>query len=577
MSAFRLKTKITLGVLFLYLMLALVSVVGVLLLRGQNEKSRMILQDNYESLEYCQNMLRSLEQMTAIRQPNITVFDRNLTAEETNLTEAGEARAAHEVRVAFTALQNDSAHQDLYFKPIRQGIANIMELNMRAIKEKHVKSNKTGDHALIYIAVIIGVCFMLGFTFVFNFPGYIANPIRELTEGIKNIAQKKYSQRLYFKSNDEFGDLADAFNSMAAQLDQYEHSNLARIMFEKKRAEAVISSLKDATIGFDAHDTILFANQPALDMLNMKERDLVGFAATVAAKHNDLLRTIIHQQAHEPLKIVVDGKECFFVQEVIDIHQEEARTGYVIILKNITSFLEHDQAKTRFIATISHELKTPLAASDFSLKLLEDERIGALSGEQKELVESLKQDNRRMIRIVSELLDLSQVESGNIQLQVMPVFASGIVKYALDAVAKAAARAEIRIDVQVADNLPPILADVEKSAWVLVNLLTNAIRYSKPGSTVTLVVTVTDTRELQFSVRDTGKGIAPAFREKIFERFFKVPGAQHPQGTGLGLAISREFIDAQGGRIGVESEEGKGSLFYFMLPLAPGNDGAGTS
>lgn len=576
MSTFRLKTKITLGVLFLYLMLALVSVVGVLLLRGQNEKSRMILQDNYESLEDCQNMLRALEQMTDSRQPAITAFDRSLSAEESNLTEAGEARAAHDVRVAFTALQNDSTHQDQYFKPIRQGIADIMEVNMRAIKEKHVKSNKTGDHALIYIAVIIGVCFMLGFTFVFNFPGYIANPIRELTEGIKNIAQKKYSQRLYFKSDDEFGDLAAAFNSMAAQLDQYEHSNLARIMFEKKRAEAVISSLKDATIGFDAHDTILFANQPALDLLNMKERDLVGFAAGVAAKHNDLLRTIIHQQAHEPLKIVVDGKECFFVQEVIDIHQEEARTGYVIILKNITSFLEHDQAKTRFIATISHELKTPLAASDFSLKLLEDERIGALSGEQKELVESLKQDNRRMIRIVSELLDLSQVESGNIQLQVTPVFASGIVKYALDAVAKAAARADIRIEVQVADNLPPILADVEKSAWVLVNLLTNAIRYSKPGSTVTLAVTVTDTRELQFSVRDMGKGIAPAFREKIFERFFKVPGAQHPQGTGLGLAISREFIDAQGGRIGVESEEGKGSLFYFMLPLAPGNDSAGT-
>ncbi|PUZ28526.1 PAS domain-containing sensor histidine kinase [Chitinophaga parva] len=576
MSTFRLKTKITLGVLFLYLMLALVSVVGVLLLRGQNEKSRMILQDNYESLEDCQNMLRALEQMTDNRQQAMTAFDRNLMAEESNLTETGEARAAHDVRVAFTALQNDSAHQEQYFKPIRQGIANIMAVNMRAIKEKHVKSNKTGDHALIYIAVIIGVCFMLGFTFVFNFPGYIANPIRELTEGIKNIAQKKYSQRLYFKSDDEFGDLAEAFNTMAAQLDQYEHSNLARIMFEKKRAEAVISSLKDATIGFDANDTILFANQPALDLLNMKERDLVGFAASVAAKNNDLLRTIIHQQAHEPLKIVVDGKECFFVQEVIDIHQEEARTGYVIILKNITSFLEHDQAKTRFIATISHELKTPLAASDFSLKLLEDERIGTLSGEQKELVESLKQDNRRMIRIVSELLDLSQVESGNIQLQVTPVFASGIVKYALDAVTNAAARADIRIDVQVADNLPPILADVEKSAWVLVNLLTNAIRYSKPGSTVTLAVTVTDTRELQFSVRDTGKGIAPAFREKIFERFFKVPGAQHPQGTGLGLAISREFIDAQGGRIGVESEEGKGSLFYFMLPLAPGNDSANT-
>jgi len=564
----RLKTKITLGVLFLYFMLLLVSVLGYYYLTNLNIKARTILEDNYESLEYNKNMLASLDALSLDRSSALQRFEHNLQQQERNITEAGEGAATEQVRRAYERLKQDTANPAKHLQAIRQSIYVIMDLNMQAIVGKNERVKKTANSALLYIAIISGVCFLLGLTFVYNFPGYVANPIRELTAGIKGIAEKKYSQRLHFKSEDEFGELALAFNTMAQRLDDYEHSNLARIMFEKQRAEAVISSLRDATIGFDNKGTILFANSQALQLLNMTERDLIGKPALEAAKYNDLLTFLVNRQDNTPLKIVVEGKESFFTKEMVDIHHENERIGYVIILKNITSFREQDLAKTHFIATVSHELKTPLASSDFSLKLLEDERIGHLTGEQRELVESLKQDNLRMIKIVSELLNLSQVESGNIQLQPQPVSPVQVVQYALETVRKQAAQQQVAINTTLPEDMPQIQADVEKTAWVLVNLLTNAIRYSPSGAEIRLTVEQTEDQMLTFSVQDTGKGIPPAFREKIFERFYQVPGTQHQKSSGLGLAIAREFIEAQGGSINVESEEGKGSRFYFKLPLA---------
>jgi len=564
----RLKTKITLGVLFLYFMLLLVSVLGYYYLTSLNIKARTILEDNYESLEYNKNMLASLDALSLDRSSALQRFEHNLQQQERNITEAGEGAATEQVRRAFERLKQDTANPAKHLQAIRQSIYVIMDLNMQAIVGKNERVKKTANNALLYIAIISGVCFLLGLTFVYNFPGYVANPIRELTAGIKGIAEKKYSQRLHFKSEDEFGELALAFNTMAQRLDDYEHSNLARIMFEKQRAEAVISSLRDATIGFDNKGTILFAISQALQLLNMTEKDLIGKPALEAAKYNDLLTFLVNRQDNTPLKIVVEGKESFFTKEMVDIHHENERIGYVIILKNITSFREQDLAKTHFIATVSHELKTPLASSDFSLKLLEDERIGHLTGEQRELVESLKQDNLRMIKIVSELLNLSQVESGNIQLQPQPVSPVQVVQYALETVRKQAAQQQVTISTTLPQDMPQIQADVEKTAWVLVNLLTNAIRYSPSGAEIRLSVEQTEDHMLTFSVQDTGKGIPPAFREKIFERFYQVPGTQHQKSSGLGLAIAREFIEAQGGNINVESEEGKGSCFYFKLPLA---------
>ncbi|MGX5818015.1 ATP-binding protein [Chitinophaga lutea] len=553
MTRLTLKTKITLGVLFLFGMLLLVGVLGYFNIDRVSRAAGAVLEDNYESVEYARNMLQALDQQPA----DAAGFARNLSAQLSNVTEPGEAEATRQLEQHYrTGAPAATLRQDLY---------RIMSLNMQAIVGKHDRTKHIAGKALLYIAIASAICFLLGITFVYNFPGYIANPIRELTEGIKCIARKKYEQRLHFRSGDEFGELAEAFNVMARQLDAYEHSNLARILFEKKRAEAVIASLKDATIGIGADGTILFANEEALQLLHQPEKEVAGRPAAELAQQNDLLKRLLDQPGGGHVKIVVNGRESFYTQEVVDIRNEGEKIGYVIILKNITTFREIDIARSQFIATISHELKTPLAATDLSLTLLDG---GRLNEEQKELVESMRKDNRRMIRMVSELLDFSRSESGNIQLQIQGVPPAQIVQYALDTVRKEAEGKGVRIAAELEERLPMAAADAEKSAWVLINLLTNAVRYSPQGSEVWLGVSQTDRQTIAFAVDDQGPGIDPAFRNRIFERFFQVPGAGHMKGSGLGLAIAREFIMAQGGRIGVEvAPGGQGSRFWFELPV----------
>ncbi|MGN6509806.1 MAG: HAMP domain-containing protein, partial [Chitinophaga sp.] len=342
----RLKTKITIGVLFLFLMLLGVSILGYYYLDRVNRGSRAILEDNYESLEYSRNMLRALDSRSAAPAASQQEFEANLEKQERNVTEPGESIPTQALRKRYELLKSGNNSQ---LQAIRKDLYTVMEVNMRAIVSKNEAAMETADKAILYIALISGVCFLLGITFVYNFPGYIANPIRELTEGIRGIAEKKYERRLYFRSGDEFGELAAAFNVMAQKLDEYEHSNLARIMFEKQRAEAVISSLKDATIGLDNNGTILFANNEALQLLGVSDREIVGKAAIEAAKRNDLLKFLLEKGPGGPIKIVVNNRESFFMREAVDIFHEKEKIGYVIILKNITAFKEQDLAKTHFI------------------------------------------------------------------------------------------------------------------------------------------------------------------------------------------------------------------------------------
>jgi two-component system, NtrC family, sensor histidine kinase KinB len=284
-------------------------------------------------------------------------------------------------------------------------------------------------------------------------------------------------------------------------------------------------------------------------------------------RRNDLFRFLVKEQTNTPFKIVVDNRENYFTKEIMDIEQQGTKAGTVIVLKNITPFKELDTAKTNFMATISHELKTPLASSDFSLKLLEDERIGALNNEQKGLVQSLKDDNRRLLKILSELLDLSQVESGRLQLNMQQFSPYAIVEKAEQFVLNAAKNKSITIKKELADNLPMINADEEKLVWVLNNFLTNAIKHSYENGIVEITIKQ-EASQLIFSVKDNGKGIEEKYLPRLFDRYFKVPGTSEKSGTGLGLAISKEFIEAHGGTIAVQSSYGSGSTFSFSLPPA---------
>lgn len=326
--------------------------------------------------------------------------------------------------------------------------------------------------------------------------------------------------------------------------------------------------MQDAIIGFNEKNIILFANEQALKLLAMPEEDLLGKYAPDVAVRNDLLRTLINlEQSIKPLKIYAEGKESYFTKELYPITANDIPIGQVIILKNITSFRELDIAKTNFIATISHELKTPISSIKMSLKLLEDNRVGTVNSEQEKLIINIKEDAQRLLKITGELLDLAQVETGNIQLQKQRVLPKQIIDYACQALKIQAEQKNISLNIVCDDHLSGVTCDLEKTAWVMVNFLSNAIRYSPEDSQIT-VQSLVKNSEIIFSVKDAGPGIEQRFLDKIFERFFKVPGADHSKsGTGLGLAISKEFILAQGGKIWATSEIGTGSTFHFSFPV----------
>lgn len=560
--ALSVKNKIWLGTLFLFLLLLLTGGAGIYYTVQLKDQSKAILKDNYESLAYGHVMQGQLDSNIFIKSDEFKTFDRALVLQEQNVTEPDEQQATQKLRLYFNQLKSGDTSINT-IRQIRNSIQKVLEVNMVAIHRKGQEAEKAAKIALSYILGLAGLIFLIAVTFVVNFPSIITEPIQQFTEAIKEIAAKNYQHRIRLDRKDEYGKMADAFNEMAERLEYFESSNLNKLMFEKSRAEAVINSLKDASIGIDKDEKILFANAEALQLLGVKATDIVGKSVEKVSLRNDLFRFLADGESTAPFKIVVDDKENYFIKEVIEVAQSETKSK-VIVIKNITSFKELDVAKTNFMSTISHELKTPLASSDFSLKLLEDARTGELNTEQKELIRNIKQDHQRILKILSELLNMSQVETGQIQLNKQEVQPSAIVETAINTVASAAKDKHIEILTKLEPSLPEIEVDAEKTTWVLNNFLTNAIKYSPSDNKIEVAVHVNED-SLIFSVKDNGPGISKEYHSRVFERYFQVPGAKS-KGTGLGLAISKEFIEAQGGKIWVESEIGAGAAFCFLLP-----------
>ncbi len=563
------KNKLRLGIGFLFALSFICCSLSIYFLNKLSADARSILKDNYKSVQYVKNIGIVIDTAGDSFKPNeIAIINSNLYNQQRNITEVGERKLTESLTVKIEQLKllaaNPTQNRQLKLE-IKRLLYSIMQLNMTAIERKDAIAAGTANRASILVAFIGSFLFLVSFSFAVNFPSYIANPIKELTERIKEVSNRNYHQQLNFKSNDEFGELGMAFNTMTRKLDEYEHSNLASILFEKKRIETIINSMHDAIIGLDEKMFIIFANQVACTLIGLPEFNLLGKYGPDIALENDLFRNLMVNN-QEKIKIYADNRESFYTKEVLEVESENKVIGKVIILKNITEFQRLDEAKTNFIATISHELKTPISSIKMSLKLLEDNRIGEMNSEQKQLLENIEEDSRRLLQITGELLDMAQVETGKLQLNFGSTHPKNIVEYALKALKITAEQKQINIKVKCDDDLPDVRADLDKTTWVLINLLSNAIKYSHEKSDVELVVKIYKSDEIEFSVQDHGRGIDDRYIMRIFERYFKVPGATVDQtGTGLGLAIAKDFIEAQAGKIGVESEVGAGSRFFFTL------------
>ena len=570
----KIKTKLTLGVGLLFLLIILLSVVGATYSNKLKQDTENILVANYNTLEYSRHMLVSLEDGSEKANQK---FEINLQNQEHNISEIGEKETTEDLRNNFEVYKQKKS-DSLILGEIRKNIFTLMDLNMQAIQRKSEVAKETADKAVFWIALSGTMCFLIAFILLVNLPSNIANPIKQLSESIKQIAFKNYSERVHLESHSEFGQLAKSFNTMAEKLEEYNNSNLAKLMMEKKRIETLINNMHDPVIGLDENLKVIFANEEAIKIIGFSQAEMIGHNTHELALTNDLIRSLIQdlkmvdngkETKRKPIKIYTNNKEGYFEKETLHIsitptgEQLSHLIGHVIILRNITEYKELDFAKTNFIATVSHEFKTPISSIKMSAQLLENELIGPLNEEQTNLLNSIKEDANRLLKFTGELLNMTQIESGNIQLSILPSDPKEILLFAIHATQTQADQKHIHFEINCPEHITAIQADTEKTTWVLTNLISNAIRYSYENSVIYLTVKQRDNK-VEISVRDTGQGIAPQYKNKIFDRYFKVPGTKM-EGTGLGLAISKEFIEAQGGNIMVESEYGLGSTFTISL------------
>ena len=573
----KIKTKLNAGVGLLFFMIIILSVVGGWFIYQLKKDTQNILVANYNTLQYSRNMLLSLEEIDS--QPfAVKEFQKNLKLQSLNITESGEKEVTQNIISHFSELNKNPKNKNLK-SVIRKDIAELMQLNMNAIQIKSGIANTTAESAIAVISIAGTLCFLIAFILMINLPSNIANPIRELTFSIHQIAQQNYKERVQFEGNSEFGELAKSFNTMAEKLQEYSESRIDKILKGKKRIETLIDNMHDAVIGIDENRKVLFVNDEALKISGLKKEQFVGKQIQDVAVGNDLVRDLIREiidpetekkADSELLKIFVEGKENYFEKEIVDINVlptgEDSKRfiGQVIMLRNITPFKELDLAKTHFMGTVSHEFKTPISSIQMGVQLLENIRIGELNDEQQKLVSGIKDDTFRLLKITGELLNLTQLETGVVQLNIKPTDIHEMVESVIAGNQSLADHKKITIKSHIDTDLQLVNADYEKTSWVLSNILSNAIRYSYENSEVEVKVEKDNEDEIVFSVKDHGYGIEDQYLDKVFTRYFRIPGTK-AEGTGLGLSISKEFIEAQGGKISVRSEIGSGSIFYFSL------------
>lgn len=576
------KNNLRAGIGILFLLALLSSGLAAFYISRLSEDEKGILKDNYASLIFGKNIDEALDlpnMPTAVQQQ---IIEKNINDEEGNITEPGEKAFADTLYANFIRFRQASEY------PLQRAVARanmkiaayaIMMVNMKAIEQRSKKANDNASRAITIVVIIDTICIVIALIFLIKFPDYITNPVKQLAEGIKEIANRNYDKRLKFAAKDEFWDLAQSFNVMAAKLYDYENSSQAKIRFEQLRVEAIVKNVTDAIIGFDENSTIIFANPIAVRLLGVREEGIIGRPATEVAAENDLLAQLIAEnEPFNDLKLYLDGSESYFSRELFEINTPDDglfnknrrnRIGYFILLKNITRFYQLDEAKTNFIATISHELKTPIGSLKMSLKMLEDERFGTTNDFQKELIKNIDDDGDRLLKITSELLDMGQVETGKLLLNFGSTHPKNIIKYTYETIRIIAKQKEIEVKISCSKRLPDVWADLDKTTWVLINFLSNALKYSPHKSIIELSVKKSASKMIEFSVRDYGRGIEETYLPRVFERYFKVPDSSSDiSGTGLGLAIAKDFIEAQGGQIGVESKINEGSRFYFLLPVS---------
>ncbi len=601
------RQKLLLGFGGLLLIVAAMGFVTIRQIDSLGGAIDVILRQNYRSVLACQEMSESLDHidsgvlftftghydqgMANIRQHN-EEFLHALQLELGNITLPGEHQKAIQIKALFTEYTRVifrvtdptvslSERQNRYFSdllPLVQRMkllaGEVLEMNQSNMQRANNTAWKMAASAHNNVLVAIIASAFIALLFSYRSHQWILMPIKKLIASAEEIRKGNLDLVLDTTSNDEIGQLSRSFNEMAATLRKIRKSDKEALVLTRKATQEVFKVLPSPIAVLDSDGKVEVSTESAEHYFGLKPgvnvsdlgREWLLQLWQKALRQGSLAESA---EGNGFIQHFADNQEHFFQPMAVPIPAGDESFGFAgtaLIFKDVTKEHEQLELKRSVISTVSHQLRTPLTSLRMSIHLLLEERIGKLNEKQADLLLAARDESERLVHIIDDLLDINRIESGMAHLDIKAVSPSHLGIEGLELFLVPARDQGVSILNNIPDGLPDVMADFDSIRYVFANLLSNALRFTSPGGTVTISA-VEDQNNIRFSVADTGEGISPEHMEHLFEQFYRVPGQQQKSGIGLGLSIVKEIVEAHGGKVSAESVYTKGSVFHFILPL----------
>jgi PAS domain S-box-containing protein len=527
---------------------------------------------HYSSLAQGGKRFVSSSQVSRINMAVSDVADKSVTIADT---------AATASQQTLNSLQNDlSTSQDTLDSAVNTAIS----AEQRGVAQDDSDLDNTVRDLLNATVALAFATVLLAVGMGLFMASWITRAVTRLREGAERIANGDFSRPVRVGTGDEIGQVADAFNRMAARLKEAYQRQAAG----QQRDEAMLQSMGEGMIATDELGKIVLINPVAVRYFGISgQAAVVGqpvdnayklYDAADKAAKNPLTpeERPVYRVLQSGVKVSDvfgapggDGKLHLINITATPVKQGERTIGVITVLRDVTHEKEVDRMKTEFISLASHQLRTPLSAIKWYSEMLVAGDAGQLKEEQLDFASNIMASTERMIALVNALLNISRIESGRIMVDPKPTdlgeLVGGIVA---DLKAKIEEKQQHLI-ISVHDQLPKINLDPRLIGQVYLNLLTNAIKYTPKGGEISVFVSRKG-EDIISQVTDNGYGIPKGQQDRLFQKFFRASNAVKVEtdGTGLGLYLIKAVIESSGGKIWFKSEEGKGSTFWFSIPLS---------
>ena len=478
--------------------------------------------------------------------------------------------------MAFKLFKQQSFSRRLFFTFFGVSLLPLIICAVFVVKFSTLANLVEQNSTLLFFALLFLLTIVLSGLGTIAISKRIREPIKEFTRSATEIARGNFDHKVAVHSGDEWGKLAKLINFMTTELRRLNNMNLNQMINEKNKTKTIMKNIADGVVVTDPENKVLVVNSVAESWFGLTEKDILEQPIEKIIYEQNLLSLINkirvegnNEDKTVDLVIKPDNKKKQIVlqakaAQVIDT--EDKLIGIVTIFRDITREKEIDRMKTELVSMVAHELRSPLTSIAGFSELLLDE--GVTQEQSREYAEIILKESNRLGDLINKFLDISRIESGKSQVHKTPVQIGHVIESILEMNMYLAERKGMEVNLNIPEELSTVWVDREMMGEVILNLFSNAVKYSPEGKTISIEVEDKEDEQL-IRIIDQGYGIPEKALNRIFDKFYRVTDSEHVQeitGSGLGLSLVKEIIELHDGSIWVESKIGEGSTFTFSIP-----------